>query len=110
MDNGNVLEYFEKLRQINREGLHALILKWIRQVALGLEYLHREDTIHADLRGVNILVDEQENIRLADFELARLAVQLADTLTSGGPTNAPWSAPELLDPKYFGFESARPTK
>jgi len=110
MDNGNVMDYFEKLRSEKREGLRVLIHRWIHQVALGLEYLHKEDTVHADLRGANILVDEKENIRLADFGLARLAAHQANTMTSGHPTNGQWAAPELLDPGHFDLKSGRPTR
>jgi len=110
MDNGNVLDYFSKLQDESRDGLQTLVHQWIHQVALGLEYLHAEDTVHADLRGPNLLVDEKENIRLADFGLARLAVHQANTMTSGQPTNGQWAAPELLDPEHFGFKSARPTR
>jgi len=111
MENGSVPAYFEELRYVERrQGLQTLVHTWLHQVALGLEYLHSEDDVHGDLRGPNSLVDENKNIRLADFGLARLAVSLGDTMTSGNTTNAQWAAPEILDPENFGFDSGRPTK
>jgi len=55
-------------------------------------------------------VDGNENARLADFGLARIAVHQMNTMTSGAPTNNRWAAPELLYPEYFGYKSARPSK
>lgn len=111
MVNGNCMDFLEELKVIDqRDGLQDLVHKWIYQVALGLEYLHSEDVVHGDLRGPNILVDQDENIRLADFGLARLAVTLGQTMTSGGPTNAQWAAPETLWPEAFETKSGKPAK
>ncbi|KAJ7717957.1 kinase-like domain-containing protein [Mycena metata] len=40
------------------------------EIAVGLQYLHSENIVHGDLRGANILFDDQGHARLADFGLA----------------------------------------
>lgn len=110
MENGNVIDCLNQLKLEERFDLQQLVHKWIHQVALGLEYLHAEHTVHADLRGPNILVDENENIRLADFGLARVLAHQMNTMTTGDHTNSQWAAPELLDPEHYDQTSARPTE
>lgn len=43
----------------------------IFQILKGIEYLHRIKYIHRDMKSSNILVDENLNIKIADFGLAR---------------------------------------
>jgi hypothetical protein len=52
--------------------------------------------------------------RIADFGLMPI-MQDQDTLqdthsTVGGTATPRWSAPELLDPPVFGFDSCQPSK
>ncbi|KAJ7856737.1 kinase-like domain-containing protein [Mycena olivaceomarginata] len=42
----------------------------MHEIAVGLQYLHSENIVHGDLRGANILRDDQGHARLADFGLA----------------------------------------
>lgn len=42
-----------------------------RQLFAGLDYLHRKAVLHRDLKGSNILLNNQGRLKLADFGLAR---------------------------------------
>lgn len=42
------------------------------QIAAGMAYLESQNYIHRDLAARNILVGEANNVKLADFGLARL--------------------------------------
>ncbi|KAJ7718322.1 kinase-like domain-containing protein [Mycena metata] len=45
----------------------------IYEIAVGIQYLHSQNIVHGDIRGTNILVDDQGHARLADFGLAVFA-------------------------------------
>lgn len=58
----------------------------------------------------NILIDEDDTVRLTDFGMALIADATAYNYASihgGGATR--WQAPELIDPEEFGFTTSRPT-
>ncbi|KAJ7615435.1 hypothetical protein FB45DRAFT_1108090 [Roridomyces roridus] len=74
----------------------------LRDIALGLEYLHGHPrTIcHGDLKGVNVLVDHSNRAVLCDFGLARVK---ADVTSRTAPEHGRpicgsrnWMAPELF--------------
>lgn len=50
------------------------VLKWIRQMAAGMEYLHSlfPPIIHRDLKPGNLLIDGTGNLKIADFGLAKI--------------------------------------
>ncbi|KAJ7788428.1 kinase-like domain-containing protein [Mycena olivaceomarginata] len=73
----------------------------LRDISLGLEYLHSRKISHGDLKGINVLVDNSERALLCDFGLARLKAdttartRAVDALQIQGSRN--WMAPELLN-------------
>lgn len=48
-----------------------LQLKLTHQIIEGISYLHTNGIIHRDLKPQNILIDKNQNIKLADFGLSR---------------------------------------
>ncbi len=63
-------------------------------VARGMDYLHRCDVIHRDLKAANLLMNEHGECKVADFGVARVldsaAVMTAETGTYR------WMAPEVV--------------
>ena len=44
------------------------LVKLSSGVALGMDYLHKVNVIHRDLKTANLLMDENEVVKVADFE------------------------------------------
>ncbi|XP_072234781.1 serine/threonine-protein kinase greatwall isoform X2 [Leuresthes tenuis] len=74
-----------------------MAVKYIAQVALALDYLHRHGIIHRDLKPDNMLISDEGHIKLTDFGLSKVKLDrelnLMDILTT----------PSLAKPKkdYF---------
>ncbi|KAG5634198.1 hypothetical protein H0H81_002972, partial [Sphagnurus paluster] len=93
-ENGTVIEFLEKNPSANR------ILLCL-DTANGLEYLHKNDVVHGDLKGANILVDTSQRAYLADFglsavddpEILHWGTQSAASSTGG---TSRWRAPEHM--------------
>ncbi|KAJ7142965.1 kinase-like domain-containing protein, partial [Mycena epipterygia] len=97
MENGDVREFLKNAPP-NTDRLPLIV-----DVAMGLEYLHKEQIVHGDLKGMNILVTPSGRACIADFGLSTIA----DTMTMGfthstsnpqGGT-ARYQAPEVLSGK-----------
>ena len=71
-----VMEYFKSktLTQFQNETMITLVKKLdlLSQLAAGLAQAHRRDIIHCDLKPNNILVNEQGQLKIADFGIACL--------------------------------------
>ncbi|KAJ7268960.1 kinase-like domain-containing protein [Mycena rebaudengoi] len=74
----------------------------LRDISLGLEYLHSRKICHGDLKAINVLVEHSGRALLCDFGLARLKADTSSrTITNiaapqiQGSRN--WMAPELLN-------------
>lgn len=57
-------------------------LRWLRQIALGLQEIHRREIVHRDLKLANVMRDREGDIRIMDFGLSRSP--LIATMTSLG--------------------------
>ncbi|KAI5117623.1 hypothetical protein M0805_001266 [Coniferiporia weirii] len=80
----------------------VLFWKFIRGIARGLSYLHKQGVVHRDLKGDNVLVSDNGDALLADFGLSAIIdpEQAGFTMTSSGHGAWRWTAAE-----YFDFEN-----
>lgn len=49
----------------------AQVKCYMAQLLSGLEYCHRHEVLHRDIKGSNLLIDNNGNLKIADFGLAR---------------------------------------
>lgn len=48
------------------------VIRWVRQIALALEYAHQKGVIHRDIKPANIIIDENERVFVTDFGLVHV--------------------------------------
>ncbi|XP_029170704.1 serine/threonine-protein kinase SIK3-like isoform X2 [Nylanderia fulva] len=70
-----------------------------RQIVLAVRYLHQQRVVHRDLKAENLLLDADNNIKLADFGFS-------NEYTPGVPLNTwcgspPYAAPEIFEGKQY---------
>ncbi|KAK1586669.1 hypothetical protein Q3G72_004882 [Acer saccharum] len=71
-----------------------VIQTYTRQILLGLAFLHARNTVHRDIKGANILVDPNGEIKLADFGMAKHITSCSSMLSFKGSPY--WMAPEVV--------------
>ncbi|RLM58725.1 mitogen-activated protein kinase kinase kinase YODA-like [Panicum miliaceum] len=72
----------------------AVLRSYTAQILSGLAYLHGRNTVHRDIKGANILVDPNGDIKLADFGMAKhISAYTSIRSFKGSPY---WMAPEVI--------------
>ncbi|KAL7283461.1 Pkinase-domain-containing protein [Trametes coccinea BRFM310] len=86
-----------------------LVRNWVRQILLGLNYLHERDIIHRDIKGANMLVDNKGGIKISDFGISK---KIDDNLLPMNRAHRPslqgsvfWMAPEVVQQKAYTFKA-----
>ncbi|KAJ7778429.1 kinase-like domain-containing protein [Mycena metata] len=100
MEQGTILNYLKDHGRSNVD-------KFLSEIAQGLQYLHSCKIVHGDLRGANILINEDWSACLADFGLSVFTNATTSIYTSTRAGSMYWMAPELIDPERFGYRYAR---
>jgi len=98
-----ILEYLEggSLGTLCKRSLfsEALIKLYIFQILEGLDYLHKLNIAHRDIKGLNILITKDGKIKIADFGVAVNINENQKTLSAGGTPY--WMAPETANGQDF---------
>ncbi|CAO2039213.1 unnamed protein product [Urochloa humidicola] len=71
-----------------------VIRNYTRQILSGLAYLHGRKTVHRDIKGANILVAPNGEVKLADFGVAKHITSFAEIHSFRGSPY--WMAPEVI--------------
>ncbi|KAG2695235.1 hypothetical protein I3843_07G005800 [Carya illinoinensis] len=90
MSRGSVYDFLHKQRGVFK--LPSL-LKAAIDISKGMNYLHQNKIIHRDLKTANLLMDENEVIKVADFGLARVQAQSGVMTAETGTYR--WMSPEV---------------
>ncbi|XP_026078940.1 serine/threonine-protein kinase BRSK2 isoform X2 [Carassius auratus] len=75
--------------------------KFFRQIISALDFCHSHSICHRDLKPENLLLDERNNIRIADFGMASL--QVGDSMLETSCGSPHYACPEVIrGEKYDG--------
>lgn len=70
-----------------------------QQIICAVEYCHRHKIVHRDLKPENLLLDKDENVKIADFGLSNIMTDGNFLKTSCGSPN--YAAPEVISGKLY---------
>ncbi|XP_023553631.1 serine/threonine-protein kinase STY46-like isoform X1 [Cucurbita pepo subsp. pepo] len=100
MSGGSVYDYLHK-----QKGTFRLptLLKVAIDVSKGMNYLHQNNIIHRDLKAANLLMDENEVVKVADFGVARVKAQSGVMTAETGTYR--WMAPEVIEHKPYDHKA-----
>ncbi|XP_040946925.1 serine/threonine-protein kinase STY46 isoform X4 [Gossypium hirsutum] len=100
MSGGSVYDYLHK-----QKGVFKLpsLLKVAIDVSKGMNYLHQNNIIHRDLKAPNLLMDENEVVKVADFGVARVKAQSGVMTAETGTYR--WMAPEVIEHKPYDHKA-----
>lgn len=98
---GTIASLLDKYGPFNEN----LIRVYTRQILQGLEYLHVRNTIHRDIKGANVLVDNSGICKLTDFGTAKRISSLVESDSKYLPSirgTVNWMAPEVIRQSNLG--------
>ncbi|XP_017243502.1 serine/threonine-protein kinase STY46-like [Daucus carota subsp. sativus] len=100
MSGGSVYDFLHK-----QKGFFKLpaILKVAIDVSKGMNYLHQNNIVHRDLKAANLLMDEHEVVKVADFGVARVQTQSGVMTAETGTYR--WMAPEVIEHRPYDHKA-----
>lgn len=103
IENGNVHRYMRKHPDHDK-------LSMILDISKGMEYLHGLNILHGDIRGANVLVDNDGRCLLANFVFSRFTdvEGYTESTNLGGLSTVRWMAPEVIDASAATLVSGLP--
>ncbi|CAG9859253.1 unnamed protein product [Phyllotreta striolata] len=95
-DGGSVIDLVKRLFAKNRRMVEEHIAYVIKETLRGLIHLHENKIVHRDVKGSNILLTKEGEIKLSDFGLSKIRSSSDERMSVilGSPS---WMAPELVN-------------
>lgn len=101
---GDLSTHIKKCKEKGQHFPEELILNWFSQIMLALKYIHRLNILHRDLKTSNILLQENGDLKIGDFGIARVlegTMQNAESVV-GTPY---YMSPEICQNQPYSFKS-----
>ena len=115
IEDGKIFNYIV-MEYINGKTLNELIkdkgrlnstavVSISKQIANALECAHKHHIIHRDIKPHNIIIDENLNVKVTDFGIARIATSSTITYTSSVLGTVHYISPEQAKGKFIDEKS-----
>ncbi|KAJ4455599.1 putative SNF1-related protein kinase catalytic subunit alpha KIN10 [Paratrimastix pyriformis] len=95
VSGGEMFDYIIKRGKLHEDQAR----RFFQQIISGVEYCHRHMVVHRDLKPENLLLDENCNVKIADFGLSNMMRDGDFLSTSCGSPN--YAAPEVVAGKLY---------
>jgi len=89
-DRGSLRQFYQKYGQLKE----PYVANCIKQILLGLQYLHSNGIAHRDVKCANCLLTKDGIVKLADFGASKRFE--SDSVISGLKGTPHWMAPEVI--------------
>jgi serine/threonine protein kinase len=95
---GDLTVFLKDMRDVKRRPVpEETVLAWMMQMSSALAYIHTQNTLHRDLKPLNIFISRR-CVKIGDFGLARKVV--ADRMSRvGTPCYLAPEVPQTLNPQ-----------
>ncbi|KAH8286663.1 hypothetical protein KR018_006274 [Drosophila ironensis] len=94
LPNGTLRDVIQKLPPGTGGVRQERLLRFFRDMVVGLEYLHIRCVIHRDIKPENMLLDAQDRVKIADFGISN--VHAPSTQSQVGMGTPLYMAPEAM--------------
>jgi len=92
--NGTLRDVIQQLPPGTGGVHHERLLRFFRDMVVGLEYLHIRRVIHRDIKPENMLLDASDRVKIADFGISN--VHAPSTQLQAGMGTPMYMAPEAM--------------
>ena len=96
---GNIREILKKGRKLGKKISEIEISAIIYMVLQGINFIHKKNLINRDIKGRNILVGKNGNVKLCDFGICKKYIENGMKKFRGGSPY--WMAPEILKKEEY---------
>ncbi|KAI9290559.1 Pkinase-domain-containing protein [Neoconidiobolus thromboides FSU 785] len=87
----------------------TLIQVYVKQILVGLSFLHSQNIVHRDIKGGNILVDNKGIVKITDFGVSKkLQEEVLSSLTNQRTSlqgSIYWMAPEVIKQTHYTIKA-----
>ena len=75
---------------------------WFRDLILGIEYLHAQGVVHRDIKPDNLLLTEDDILKIVDFGVSEMFEKESDMMTAKSAGSPAFLPPELCVSRHGG--------
>ncbi|CAD8202875.1 unnamed protein product [Paramecium octaurelia] len=98
VSGGSVLTMIKRFGKFKE----SLIRVYLKQILLGLHYLHSKGVIHRDIKGANILINQNGQVKLADFGSGKQLSEIKHDIVGSLCGTPNYMAPEVINQQHYG--------